>query len=272
MVLRHADVDPRWSATLVFATMASFTLPAVARRTGRRSPDGGTRSIGDWGWIIGCGVANAANVGLSFAAFAKTTVAVAILSHYLAPAIVSLIAPIVVRTPRQRGALWRALAATFALALVLEPWQERGAGDDVFGALFGAASALFYALNICMIKRAAPKFQPSEILGYHSAIAALVLLPIAFTAPAPPGTGIVAIIAGAVLLGGVAGLLFTRGTVRIPAEHAAILTMLEPLTAVLLGALVFEEHLGPLALLGAAGVIAIGISAVRAPAVTASSG
>jgi drug/metabolite transporter (DMT)-like permease len=62
-------------------------------------------------------------------------------------------------------------------------------------------------------------------------------------------------------VGAIAGVLFVRGVARVPAEHAALLTFLEPLMAVCLGVVVFHERSSPVALLGAAVVLAAGIEA-----------
>ena len=49
--------------------------------------------------------------------------------------------------------------------------------------------------------------------------------------------------------------LFARGLRRLPAAEAATITLAEPLTAALLGAVVLGEALGPVALAGAALVL-----------------
>jgi drug/metabolite transporter (DMT)-like permease len=58
--------------------------------------------------------------------------------------------------------------------------------------------------------------------------------------------------AGAVLPGALGGLFFVWGLRRIAASHASTLTLLEPLVAVTLAAVLLGERLAPAAALGAA--------------------
>jgi drug/metabolite transporter (DMT)-like permease len=54
-----------------------------------------------------------------------------------------------------------------------------------------------------------------------------------------------------------------RSLASIPAAHAATLTLLEPVTALLLAALVWGEQLSALGLLGAVAILAAGAWVVR---------
>jgi len=69
--------------------------------------------------------------------------------------------------------------------------------------------------------------------------------------------------AGASTIGALSGMAFSVGLVRIGAARAAILTFAEPLVAVAVGALVWEEPLHPLAALGGAMVLGAGIHVAR---------
>jgi drug/metabolite transporter (DMT)-like permease len=265
LFLRPAGLDPRWNSPLVFAAMTLFGAPLLLRARARLDLAGAPRGRRDWLWLGLLGLADAANVWLFFGALARTTVAVAVLSHYLAPALVALVAPPVARTPPQRGALPRALLATAGLCLVLEPWRlAKLEPRHLLGALFGAASAGFYALNVCIAKRLAPRFSAEEQLVYHSAISLALLLLVAPWSAVPEARGAALVFLAGALIGVTAAVLFVRGVARIPAEHAAVLTFLEPLTAVLVGALAFGERLGPLAWVGGAVVIGTGVAASRA--------
>lgn len=69
--------------------------------------------------------------------------------------------------------------------------------------------------------------------------------------------------AGAVALGAVSGVAFSVGLIRIGSARAAILTFLEPLVAVAVGAAVWNEPLSPLAIVGGLLVIGAGIEVAR---------
>ena len=64
--------------------------------------------------------------------------------------------------------------------------------------------------------------------------------------------------------GALAGLAFVWGLRRMPAAHASTLTLLEPLVAVVLGAVVFGEALGLRALAGGALILAGALTVMTA--------
>jgi drug/metabolite transporter (DMT)-like permease len=151
--------------------------------------------------------------------------------------------------------------------LVLEPWKLSGLEPrHMVGAAFGALSAIFYAMNVCVSKQLAAKYTPEETLVYHSVISLVVVLPTApLAAAAFPTLSALGVVALAGLLVGVtAGIAFVAGGKNVPAEHASLLTFLEPITAVFIGVFVFRERLDIVSLLGAAVVIGTGVVAVRA--------
>jgi drug/metabolite transporter (DMT)-like permease len=261
--LRTSRIDPRWSTPLVFATMTLLGLPLLARPAARSAAAG--RTTHDFVWLVVLGVSDAANAWLFFLAMDRTTVALAVLSHYLAPALVSVIAPYLAQTPRQKFAVVRALCATAGLVLVMEPWNAHRSGSSPWlGALMGAGSACFYAINVCAVKRLSVRFTAEEQLVFHSAIAAPIVGLAAPWTQLPTLRSIAWMVAGGGLIGITAALLFVRGLARIPPEHASLLTFLEPLTAVLIGWWLFHEHLGPIALVGGAVVLVSSYAAARA--------
>lgn len=263
LFLRPAGVDARWTSPIVFGTMTVLGLPLLALPGARRNTPRGTN---DWLWLVLLGLGDAANVWLFFNALTRTTVAIAVLSHYLAPALVALIAPWVVGTPRQRGAPWQALLATAGLCLVLEPWRQTTLEPrHLVGAALGAGSAIFYAVNVCIAKRLGSRFSAEEQLVYHSAVSVVVLLAVAPWNAPPPLHGALRVVAAGALIGVTAAVLFVRGIHRVPAEHAALLTFLEPLTAVIIAAVAYGETPGPFAWLGGAVVVATGVWASRKP-------
>lgn len=262
LFLRPAAVDPRWASAIIMSTMAVAGTPLLARR-GARTPTN-TRDMRDWAWLAVLGVCDAGNAWLFFGALARTTVAIAVLSHYLAPALVSLMAPVLVGTPRQRGALSRASLGTLGLVLVLEPWHKSAAvGNDVVGAAFGVGSAFFYAVNVCAAKRLSLRFTPEEQLVYHGALSALILVGLAANAPLPTIRGAVLLVLAGALVGVSAAVLFVRGLARVPAEHASVLTLIEPVTAVAVGAFAFGERPGAGALAGGALVLGVAFASTR---------
>ena len=263
LFFRPAHVDPMWTSPLVLAVITVVCAPLLLRRNARGPEGGGPRRLGEWGWIVLLGVVDSGNALCFFAAMNVTTIAIAVLSHYLAPLLVAIFAPAALGTERDRRALPLAVVALVGLALVLEPWRstEGGAvGRPLLGALLGAASAVCYAANVIVTKKMGTRFTAEEQLVWHSVVSAALLLAVAIVlrAPTPDGRGLALVSLAGMLVGASAGLLFLYGLRRIPAEHAGMLCFLEPLTAVVVAWLAWGERPGTIAMAGGVLVVTSG--------------
>lgn len=206
---------------------------------------------------------DAVNVVTFFAALDHTTVAIAVLTHYLAPILIALAAPHVDGMVT-RGATAAAVVATFGLALVLEPWRD--GGGIGLGALLGATSAVAYAANVFVVRRLAPRLGAARTLCYHAFVAAALLSPLAVARAGEVELDDLALLAaGTLVLGTFAGISFIWGLARIGSARAAVLTFAEPLVAVIVGWIAFDEYLSGVAALGGALVLGAGVVVARAP-------
>ncbi len=71
------------------------------------------------------------------------------------------------------------------------------------------------------------------------------------------------LVVGALLIAVLGGWLFLRGLNRVPASHASVLSLIEPVTAVAVGAVFWKEMPGPLGIAGAGVVLAAAWRVVR---------
>ena len=256
LFLRPTGLPSTISAPIIFAVMAIVTFPFTLRE----QPAQWNRTI--WLLLLGNTACDALNVITFFGALNYTTVAIAVLTHYLAPILIALAAPRIEGT-HTRGARLAACVGLGGLVIMLEPW--RGANEDaVIGALLGLASAVFYAGNVFFVRPLAERIGPARVMSYHSAIAAVAMLPFAvsgFATVSWHDFGLIA--AGATTVGAVSGVVFIAGLARIGAARTAVLTFAEPLVAVAVGALVWNEPLRPLAAVGGGLVLAAGIHVAR---------
>jgi drug/metabolite transporter (DMT)-like permease len=264
LFLRPAGLSGPQNALLTLAVMALPT-PFVLRRASFRDRRATLA-------LVVLGLSDAANASLFFAAVQRGPLAVAVLTHYLAPLLIALTAPWVLREPRSARALIAAPLTLVGLALLLGTPQSGVA--DSWTALLGGGSALFYMANVLASKEAARAYSPLAITAAHAPISALVLLLVFGRGALPPAidSNILLVGAAGLLCGLVGNVLFIVGLRRIPTAAAGALTYLEPLTGAVLGLLVFGEVLGPLGLLGGLVVLATGVwvaSEARAPAAPA---
>ncbi len=241
---------------IMFAVMGLSTLPfalAEPRRVWDR------KAIT---WMLANTACDVLNNLCFFGALHYRNVTIAVLCHYAAPILIALAAPYV-EGVTTRGARPSAVVALCGLVIVLEPWRAPSAGA-VMAALLGFASAVFYAGTVFSVKRFAAAVGTSRAISYHSLLGAVLLLPLVLPHLGEvTGSGFGYIAIGAIVLGTCANSLFVRGLARIGAARTAVLTFIEPLVAVSIGALVWGEHLRPIAALGGALVLAAGLHVAR---------
>ncbi|HEX7667468.1 MAG TPA: DMT family transporter [Polyangiaceae bacterium] len=250
--LRHAEAyGPIDAALESTVALGILTIASGALMLRDRLPVKATKLA--WAGVTWLGVGDALNDLFFFKAYQTTTVAVAVLTHYLTPILVAVAAPFLLREksdPRTKIAV----ALSFGgLVLLLEPWQTVLARSLVLGAMFGAASAVFYASNVIVNKVLVPTFSGSEMSFWHGVVATPLVAAFvpagAWSRLDPRALGW--LFAGSCGPGALAGLCFVWGLRRIDATRASTLTLLEPLVATcIVGAIVFGERPGALALLG----------------------
>jgi drug/metabolite transporter (DMT)-like permease len=234
-----------------FLTMAVMALPSLVLARSFHTRDRGALAA-----LVVIGVSDAANVALYFSALEAGPVVVAVLTHYLAPLLVALTAPLLLKEPRSRRALAALPVMLVGLFLVL---PSSASGSAWQAGVFGAGSAVFYGALVLASRRAAVAFPPLAVTAFHAVVSALLLL-VVFRERVLPTTfdaGVGLLLAGATVNGLFGAFLFNFGLPRIGAQLTGVLTYLEPLVAAVIGVLVLGEAatastgLGLLLVLGA---------------------
>ena len=170
LFLRPTHLSALVTSPLLFLIMGLTALPFALR--GPR-----TRWDRETLTLLGLNAAfDALNVLTFFGAISTTTIAIAVLTHYLAPILIALAAPRIdrVQTP---GAGPAALVALAGLVIVLEPWREVAEGAAL-GAVLGVVSAVCYAGNTFVVRRLAERIGAPRAMAYHSLIAAVLMAPL----------------------------------------------------------------------------------------------
>jgi drug/metabolite transporter (DMT)-like permease len=272
LVLSHAPMAPELQSAIVMLVITVVSAPLVFVLKDRVRAPAGLRA---WLGIVWLGIADSANVGLFFAAYQRTSVAIAVLTHYLTPIFVALAAPLALGERLGRRTVVAVAIAFSGLVLLLEPWRADVSRSDLLGAALGAGSALFYASNVIMNKRLAPVFSGSELMFFHGLVGVPLLWAFvlygacarARALSAVPTSALGAVVGGSVVLGALGGLLFVWGLRRVAASHASILTLLEPLVAVTTATIFLGQRIGPVPLGGGA-LILVGAGVVVSPRFT----
>lgn len=258
LFLRGAGLPAAWTSVLILSVIALASLgPALLRRGPRRAP-------ALFALLALAAATEAGNYLFYFGALARGPIAIAVLTHYLAPVVVAALAPVVLREPLGRRTPLSLVASLCGLSLLVLGGGGLS-GAALPAAIFGATSALFYGANTIVSKKLLGPFSNAELLSYHCALAAL-LLALVTRDPLPPWRAFLwAPLAGAIVLGAGGGALFYAGLRAIPSQRAAVLTYLEPLVAAIVGAAAFGERLGLAGIAGGALILAGGAAVALSP-------
>ena len=213
-------------------------------------------------WLVIAGICLGLNWIFLFAAYMKTTVAVASLCNYMAPMIVILIAPLVLHEKLDKRKMPCVLAAFIGIILVSGVWN--GSHGDLTGVVMGLAAAVcFVVIVICNRKlRDIDALDRSVI---QLAISAATIFPYVLmknygTHLAINARSVLIILMLGLIHTGVAYCMYFSGMGSLPVQTVAILGYLEPVVSVLCSALFLHESMGAAGWIGA--VLIIGAAVV----------
>jgi drug/metabolite transporter (DMT)-like permease len=206
-------------------------------------------------------------LGIHWFAFFETiklsSVVVAVLSAYMAPILVALVAPLLLPEARSRVAVVALAPATLGLVLV-----AAGDGDETrvrpLAIATGIATAVTYAALIIGSKHVSRRVSVAGLTFWNYVISGLTIAPLLlFGGRAVPELREVpyVIILG-VLFTAVSGYLYLWLIRRVTAQAMGVLAYVEPVSAAALAWLILGEALDLQTIVGGALVIAAGVLVV----------
>lgn len=206
------------------------------------------------GWVLAIsGAAIGINWILLFESYRYTTVAIATICYYLAPAFVTLASPLVGEklTVKKLVCIGVALVGMVFVSGVLQGNQK----SSFLGVVLGVGAAVFYASVILLNKKLSPIGAYDKTLCQLGAASVVVAPYILLTGgiyfgDMAPVSWIMLAVLGVVHTGFAYALYF--GAIRdVNAQTAAILSYLDPVLSILLSALILRERLDIFSLIGA---------------------
>ncbi len=249
----YGKIDPAFESLVVMIALTLGAAPFLLRdRIAARAPLGAWLAVG---WL---GVSDALNMVFFFRAYQTTSVAIAVVTHYLTPLFVAIAAPLLLHEKARARTALAVVAGFLGLVVLLRPWAADREPTDGLGAVYGASSAVFYASNVILNKRLAHRFSGSELMFFHGLVAVpLLAIFVSHDAWAHVDARAMAwLCLGALGPGALSGLLFVWGLRRVPASHASTLTLLEPLVAVVMAGAVLHQVVTKTSMLGGAIILA----------------
>ncbi|MBF0539662.1 MAG: EamA family transporter [Nitrospirae bacterium] len=217
-------------------------------------------------YIIIFGMLVLINTMAYFIAYEKTSIANTVFTHYIAPVIVAILAPIVLKERLTPATIISLVVATTGLWFILgdislsELIRVGGGDSNRTGILAGLTSGVAYALVIIFIRAFAPRYNSYFIVFFQNSFVAISMLLFLiakghtfFTAGGHIPTlqsSFWIFILMAVMYSTVAPYLYYRGLTYVEANRAAILGYTEPLSAIALSAFFLSEVPPPRSLIG----------------------
>ncbi|MDR2545978.1 MAG: DMT family transporter [Lachnospiraceae bacterium] len=214
-------------------------------------------------WVLlASGAAIGINWILLFQAYRFTSIANATICYYLAPVLVLFASPLILKEKLTWLKTFCILAAV--VGIVLMTGGGSSGGDDLAGILLGLGAAVFYATVIILNKflRHVTDYERTVI---QLAFAALSLLPYVLLAtPFVPLqgngelniTGVILLLVLGVFHTGFAYYLYFSGLHSLKGQTAALLSYIDPMTAILFSTLLLSEAMGGGEILG--GILILG--------------
>ncbi|SHH46738.1 DMT family transporter [Clostridium grantii] len=195
--------------------------------------------------LMASGIAMGFNWVLLFQAYKFTSISNATLSYYFAPVFVVMAAPIVLKEKLSIKKILSVLVALGGLVLIINngAGETLGKGNDFIGIAYGLSAAVLYATVIFLNKRVV------GLTGFERTIVQLaasvvVLIPFVIVRNNINFSGsnslIFMIIVGVVHTA-LAYILYFSGIKDTEVNTAAMLSYIDPISALLLGALVLGE-------------------------------
>lgn len=202
--------------------------------------------------LIPSGIAMAFNWICLFEAYRFTGVAVGTLCYYMAPVIVVILSPIFLKEKLTVINVSSVLAAVVGAVLI--SGVVSGSAKSAKGILFGLAAAALYS-TVIMINKFVRNLSPIETTFVQLLTAAVTMIPYIlltedvteFVFDRRPV--IFTLIVG-IFHTGIVYMIYFSSVQKIPAQTTAVFSYIDPVTAIILSAVVLGERLDAVQLIG----------------------
>ncbi|MDD7614466.1 MAG: DMT family transporter [Clostridiaceae bacterium] len=202
--------------------------------------------------LIPSGIAMAFNWICLFEAYRFTGVAVGTLCYYMAPVIVLVLSPVFLKEKLTVINVTSVLAAVVGAVLI--SGVVSGSAKSAKGILFGLAAAALYS-TVVMINKFVKNLSPIETTFVQLSTAAVAMIPYILlteditTFVFDRRSVIFTLIVG-VFHTGIVYMIYFSSVQKIPAQTTAVFSYIDPVTAIILSAVVLGERLDAVQLIG----------------------
>jgi drug/metabolite transporter, DME family len=239
----------RASGTPLVIGATRMLIGAVLLLIAARAITGTLRPAPGEAWrCVALGVCMGAFQATYFTAVTRAGIAVtALVAICSAPIMIATLAAVLLgERPTPRLTLVLMLGVIGTALLIAVPGTGVTGPRPLSGVMLALAAGLAYALYVVIAKAAVARTAPLPLAGITFGVAAVVLAP-AFTLPGAArqlALGWVGLLYLGAVTTAAAYAMYTTGLRAVSASAAGVASLLEPLTATLLGVILFGEQLG----------------------------
>ncbi len=195
--------------------------------------------------LIPSGIVMAFNWICLFEAYKYTGVTVATLCYYMAPVIVVLVSPFVLK--ERLTALKGASVVVAVIGAVLISGVVTGATKSVRGILLGLAAAALYS-TVIVINKFVRELSPVETTFVQLSVAAITMIPYVLLTEDVASfvfdtRSVVFTLIVGVFHTGFAYMIYFSSVQKVPAQTTAVFSYIDPVTAIIVSALVLGERM-----------------------------
>ncbi len=254
LFVRHIPL-PSGELALYRAVMATVLLAGYLLVTREGFRIGAVRK--ELPLLLLSGAAMGVNWILLFEAYRYTTISVATLSYYFAPVIVTILSPLLFREKLTAKGLICFVLSTVGLVLVIGV-TELGTAH-VTGILFGLGAAVLYA-TVILLNKTIKEVAGIQRTFWQFIAATVVLVPYVlctggFTVGSLDATGWGMLAVVGVVHTGITYCLYFSSVKELSGHKIALLSYIDPLTAIVLSVTVLSEHVTLWQLVGGAMIL-----------------
>ncbi|MGM0410083.1 MAG: DMT family transporter [Bacillota bacterium] len=206
--------------------------------------------------ILLAGVFLALNWLFFFKAIKTTTIAKATISYYTSPIILNILAIIILKEKLKRKTLISLILGFLGMIFIIYNGKDLTGGQFV-GILYGLTAAFFYAF-FSITNKKINNLGAIKATFIQSGVATISFIPFILPITVPDLKSIFLLLVMGILHTALALILYLSGLKKIKAQDVGVLSYVDPLSAVLLAALLLGEIPTILTTLGAVLVLLSG--------------
>lgn len=204
------------------------------------------------------GIFSLINTFTYFYAFQNTTIANAVLTHYTAPVIVAILAPVLLHEIITKKIIIIILLASSGLWIMLDGFAFEK--TMTAGIIAGLISGFAYAIIIILLRKYSQQFHPLVLTFFINLFLGIFLLP--FVKDFPLKAIWIFLVMG-IIHSTIAPILYYKGLQKVTANKAAVLGYLEPVCAVMFSVIFLFEMPGINTIMGGVLIIFSGYLALK---------